>query len=182
MKARSVKRLALLAAAPLVLLIAGGCYLPGGFELSVTPVLGGAPLLVLPLEPDERFTIRYIHSVEKSPIWEVHSVDHAGRIHIEEEIYLKFGAGMGKMPGIGRMVTRGPYEVIEGMHMPTGDFVLRVGSAGVDHTVIWRGSRTNLSALAPHKAVQFRAHPVSWLRRAWHRIFPHAATPSPESV
>ncbi len=181
MKARSVKRLAFWAAVPLMLLIAGGCYLPGGFELFVTPVQGGAPLLVLPLEPDERFTIRYIHSVENSPIWEVHSVDHAGRIHIEEEIYLKFGAGMGKMPGIGRMVTRGPYEVIEGMHMPTGNFILRVGSAGVDHTVIWRGSRTNLSALAPHKAVQFRARPVSWFRRAWHRICPHTATPSTES-
>jgi hypothetical protein len=49
------------------------------------------------------------------------------------------------------------------MHMPTGDFVLRIGSPGVDHTVVWRGTRTNLSALAPHVAVQFSATPVSWL-------------------
>ena len=91
------------------------------------------------MAPGERFTIHYYHSVENAPIWEEHSLDAEGRIYIEEERYLKYGAGMGKMPGVGRMVRRGPYEVIEDMHMPTGDFILRVGSPGVDHTVIWRG-------------------------------------------
>ena len=151
--------------------------LPGGLELRVTPVNGGAPLLVLPLEAGEPFTIHYTHSVEKAPIWEVHSLDAAGRIFIEEERYEKFGAGMGRMPGVGRMVKRGSYEVIENMHMPTGNFTLRIGSPGVDHTVIWRDTRTNLSALAPHVAVQFSATPVSWLHRTWRRLFPHAATP-----
>jgi hypothetical protein len=136
----------------------------------ITPVRGQAPLLVLPLEPGEPFTIHYYHSVENAPIWETHSLDPSGRIFIEEERYLKFGAGMGKMPGVGRMVRRGPYEVIEDMHMPTGDFVLRIGSPGVDHKVVWRGTRTNLSALAPHVAVQFSATPVSWLYRGWRQV------------
>ena len=151
--------------------------LPGGLELRVTPVRGGAPLLVLPLEAGEPFTIHYTHSVENAPIWEVHSLDASGRIFIEAERYEKFGAGMGKMPGVGRMVKRGPYEVIEDMHMPIGNFTLRIGSPGVDHTVIWRGTRTNLSTLAPHVAVQFSATPVSWLHRIWRRLFPHEATP-----
>jgi hypothetical protein len=151
--------------------------LPGGIELRVTPVNGGAPMLVLPLNAGEPFTIRYTHSVENAPIWEVHSLDAKGRIFIEEERYLKFGAGMGKMPGVGRMVRRGPYEVIEGMHMPTGDFVLRIGSPDVDHTVIWRDTRTRLSRMAPHTAVRFRGTPVSWLYRQWRRMAPHSATP-----
>ncbi|MCG6894587.1 MAG: DUF1850 domain-containing protein [Desulfobacteraceae bacterium] len=151
--------------------------LPAGTELRITPVAGGPPLLVLPLKPGERFTIRYYHSVENAPIWEEHSVDGEGRIYIEEERYLKFGAGMGKMPGVGRMVRRGPYEVIEDMHMPTGDFVLRVGSPGVDHTVLWRGTQTNLSAMAPHAAVQFSARPTGFLYTVWRRIHPHPATP-----
>ena len=157
--------------------IVSALRVPGGLELTVTPVRGGAPLLVLPLEAGEPFTIHYYHSVENAPIWEVHSLDASGRLYIEKERYQKFGAGMGKMPGVGRMVTRGPYEEIEDMHMPTGDFVLRIGSPGVDHTVIWRGTRTNLSAMAPHTAVQFAAAPVSWLQRAWRRLFPHPATP-----
>ena len=151
--------------------------LPGGLELTVTPVKGGPPLLVVPLQPGERFTLHYYHSVENAPIWEEHSLDEKGRIYIEEERYLKFGAGMGRMPGVGRMVRRGEYEVIEDMHMPTGDFVLRVGSPGVDHTIIWRGHRKNLSAVAPHAAVQFSARPVSLLYNLWQRLVPHPATP-----
>ena len=77
----------------------------------------------------------------------------------------------------GRMVRRGDYEVIEDMHMPTDDFILRVGSPGVDHTVIWRGREKNLSAVAPHEAVQFAARPVSRLYSLWRRIRPHPATP-----
>ena len=148
-----------------------------GLELRVVPVKGGPPLLVLPLEPGERFTLHYYHSVENAPIWEEHSLDEKGRIYIEEERYLKFGAGMGRMPGVGRMVRRGPYEVIEDMHMPTGNFILRVGSRGVDHTVIWRGYSVNLSAVVPHVAVQFSARPVSRLYHLWREVFPHPATP-----
>ena len=151
--------------------------LPGGLELTVTPVEGGPPLLVLPMQPGERFTIQYYHSVENAPIWEEHSLDAAGRIFIEEERYLKFGAGMGRMPGVGRMVKRGEYEVIEDMHMPTGNFVLRVGSPGVDHTVIWRGRSTNLSSVAPHAAVRFAGRPVSLLYRLLRWLLPHPATP-----
>jgi hypothetical protein len=170
----------------LFVVLAVGCFLtlilfaviaPGGLELKVVPVKGGPPLLVLPLVPGERFTLHYYHSVENAPIWEEHSLDEKGRIYIEEERYLKFGAGMGRMPGVGHMVRRGPYEVIEDMHMPTGNFVLRVGSPGVDHTIIWRGRSKNLSAVAPHKAVQFSARPVSLLYRLWRWLFPHTATP-----
>ena len=166
--------------------LTAGCFLtlfllammaPGGLELQVVPVKGGPPLLVLPLVPGERFTVHYYHSVENAPIWEEHSLDEKGRIYIEEERYLKFGAGMGRLPGVGRMVRRGPYEVIEDMHLPTGNFVLRVGSPGVDHTIIWRGHSKNLSAVAPHVAVQFSARPVSLFYSLWRRMFPHAATP-----
>jgi hypothetical protein len=161
-------------------LLLTACQSPAALELRVTPVRGGPPLLVLPMAPQERFTIRYYHSVENAPIWETHSVDAQGNIFIEEERYLKYGAGMGKMPGIGRMVMRGPYEVIEDMHMATGNFVLRVGSPGVDHTVIWRGTETNLSAMAPHRAVQFSAAPLGAARALWRRWFPHPATPARE--
>jgi hypothetical protein len=148
------------------LLISIGLYLPGGLLLSLTPVSDGSnPLVRIWLDPGERFTLRYIHSVEQSPIWETHSVDALGRIYIEEERYLKIGAGMGQMPGVGRIVRKGPYEIIEQMHMPTGDFVLRIGSAGVDHTLIWRGREINLTALAPHAAVQLSARPINRLHR-----------------
>ena len=159
----------------LSLIVAG--LTPGGLELAITPVKGGPPLLVLPLQPGERFTIHYYHSVENAPIWEEHSLDKEGRIYIEEERYLKFGAGMGRMPGVGRMVHREPFEVIEDMHMPTGDFILRIGNPGVDHTVIWRNTRTNLSVVAAHVAVRFSARPVNLLYRLRRQLYPDPATP-----
>jgi hypothetical protein len=126
---------------------------------------------VLPLEPGERFVLHYYHSVENAPIWETHSVDDSGAIFVEEERYLKLGAGMGHFPGEGRLVQRGPYEAIEAMHRPTGDFILRVGAAGVDHTVLWRDRAFHLSDVAAHQAVRFSARPVSKLRYAWLQLF-----------
>jgi hypothetical protein len=115
--------------------------------------------------------------VENAPIWEEHRLDAEGNIYIEEERYQKLGAGMGRTPGVGHVVQRGPYEAIVDMHRPTGDFVLRVGSPGVDHTVIWRGTRTNLSLEAAHTAVRFSGRPVSRLYRLMRRLVPHPKTP-----
>jgi hypothetical protein len=134
MMARPFRRFVFAGIGLALLMLAGSTGAARRAGTRITPVRGQAPLLVLPLDPGEPFTIHYYHSVENAPIWETHSLDPSGRIFIEEERYLKFGAGMGKMPGVGRMVRRGPYEVIEDMHMPTGDFVLRIGSPGVDHT------------------------------------------------
>ncbi len=161
----------------LLVLLTAGLILPGGLELQITRLKTGQPLLVLPLKPAERFTLHYYHSVENAPIWEEHSLDEEGRIYIEEERYEKFGAGMGKMPGVGRMVTRGRYEAIVDMHMPVGNFILRIGSPGVDHTIIWRGFKENLSAVAPHEAAQFSARPVSFAYYHWRQLIPHPATP-----
>jgi len=160
-------------------LVLTACLVSGQTELRITCVEGGRLLLVLPLETDECFTLHYYHSVENTPIWEVHSVDNKGRIYIEEERYLRFGAGMGRMQGVGNLVRRGPHDVIENMHLPTGDFILRVGSPGVDHTIFWRDTKCNLSLIVPHKAVKFTANPQNFAYKLWRSVFPHALTPAP---
>jgi hypothetical protein len=143
---------------------------PGDLELQVTLVKEKRTVLALPLKPGERFTIHYYHSVENAPIWEEHSMDRTGKIYIEEERYEKFGAGMGQMPGVGRRVKKGIYEAITDMHMPTGDFILRVGSPGVNHTIIWRNKRYNLSDTIAHKAVKFSGKPRSLLYQIWRSL------------
>ncbi len=149
------------------LLSAGMMLLPGGLELCIIPVAGKKPLLTVPLDPDERFTLYYIHSVERTPIWEEHAMDAAGRLYIEEERYEKSGAGMGHLPGIGRMVQKGKYEAITDMHRPTGDFILRVGSPDIHHTLIWRDRHFTLSETIPHQAVRFSGRPIRLVYRWW---------------
>ena len=165
-------------------LLIGGWYLaaPAGLELRIEPVDGGAPLLVAPLDDGEGFTLHYIHSVDREPIWEVHSVDSTGQIFIEEERFVMVGAGMGELPGRGRWTSSEGLQVVENMHYPIGEFVLRIGSPGVDHTILWRDTRTNLSALAAGQAVLVTARPTSRLYGAWRKLVPHPATPRQGAV
>jgi hypothetical protein len=158
-----------------LLLMAAARLVPARVALHVTLAGQDTPVLVLPMAPEERFTLHYYHSVENTPIWEVHSMDAAGTIFIEEERYEKFGAGMGKMPGVGRMVKQGNQEAIVDMHMRVGTFVLRVGSPGVDHTLIWRDRRFNLSEKFSHQRVRFSGHPL----KLYHKIpYLHGTVPA----
>ncbi|MFH1745761.1 MAG: DUF1850 domain-containing protein [Planctomycetota bacterium] len=141
--------------------------LPGGLELVVSPKAGGEALLRVPIQPGEHFTLRYIHSVDRTPIWDEHSVDREGCIYLEEERFIKFGAGMGHWPGHGVLTSRGPFQVIERIHAPLGEFVLRVGACEVNHTIIWRGRAFNLSRLVAGRAVVVSAQSVSPWRRLW---------------
>ncbi len=160
---RPVSIIVFFAAGLVLSLVLTAWMIPGDMELTITLVKEKKTVLILPLKPTELFTVHYYHSVENAPIWETHSMDKKGNIYIEEERYEKFGAGMGKMPGVGRMVKEGNYEVIKDMHMPVGDFILRVGSPGVDHTIIWRDKKYNLSDKFAHKAVMFSGKPGSML-------------------
>lgn len=171
-------RLALLALAGLGLILAVAALLPGGLELRITGLAqSGQTLLAAPLEPGERFTLYYHHSVNRLPIWEEHAADARGRIFVEQERFVSFNAGMGHLPGQGRHTARGGYQVIDNLHRPVGDFVLRVGSPGVGHTILWRGTSSNLSTLAAGRAVRIRARPVSLLYRWWRCLRPHPRTP-----
>jgi hypothetical protein len=165
-------------------LLVGVWYLatPSSLELRVEPVTGGAPLLVVPLDDGEGFTLHYIHSVDREPIWEVHSVDSTGQIFIEEERFVMVGAGMGDLPGRGRWTGSGGLQSIKDMHYPIGEFVLRIGSPGVDHTILWRDTRINLTTMAAGTAVLVSAHPVKRYYSIWRRMVPHAATPQPGAV
>jgi hypothetical protein len=157
-------------------LLAGSWRGPAGWNSNHTGAKGKAPLLVLPLDPGEPLYDSLLPFRGKRPDLGVHSLDPSGRIFIEEERYLKFGAGMGKMPGVGRMVRRGPYEVIEDMHMPTGDFVLRIGSPGVDHTGRLARHPNQPERVGTPCGGSVFGRPVSWLYRVWRQLFPHQAT------
>ena len=144
---------------------------PGGsLELSVVPAGGGEPLLVVPVRPGERFVLHYIHSVDGTPVWETHGIGRDGTIYIEEERFVILGAGMGHWEGHGSLTSRDGQQVIENIHEPVGDFVLRIGSESVGHTIIWRGKRFELSRHAAGRAVTISTARVGLLRRIRHRL------------
>lgn len=141
--------------------------LPGSFQLTIIPKSGGRPLLAVPIRPGESFTLHYYHSVNGCPIWEKHSIDNRGEIYIQEERFVAFAAGMGHWPGHGHLIRKGPYQVIENINKPIGNFILRVAEEKQKHTIIWRGKSLNLSKMAAGQAVMVSVNPTGALKRLW---------------
>ena len=114
----------------------------------------GRTLVSIPLEPGEQFTLRYIHSVDISPVYEVFSADEKRGIIIEETYFKMFGAGMGHLSGRGSIVGHNGWIFIKGMDVPLGEFYLRIGPRSVDHTILIGEEEIHLSKMAPNTRVR----------------------------
>ena len=114
----------------------------------------GRKLISIPIEHGELFIIRYIHSVDISPVYEVFYADEKKGIIIKETYFKMFGAGMGHWPGRGRIVEKNGWIFIKDMNIVLGEFYLRIGAASVDHTIVLRGAEIHLSRMIPGMRVR----------------------------
>lgn len=114
----------------------------------------GKELISMPIEPGELFIIRYIHSVDISPVYEVFYVDEKKGIIIKETYFKMFGAGMGHWPGRGRIIEKNGWIFIKDMNITLGEFYLRVGAPSVDHTILIREEEIHLSRMTPGMRVR----------------------------
>ena len=109
----------------------------------------GGIIVSLKVKSGDRFTIRYIHSVDKKPIFEQFRLDPERGLVLEKTWFRMFGAGLGHWPGHGQLTQKDGWITIDKMNYALGNFILRIGSPGVDHTILYRQQEINLSALAP---------------------------------
>lgn len=122
-------------------------------ELWIKDPLSCESLLSLPLEADETFTIRYIHSVDQTPVFEVFGADPQGRLALQATFFQMFGAGMGHWQGRGVVDYDGEWTWIRDINETLGSFILRIGVPEVAHTLIYRDREINLSQKWPHRRV-----------------------------
>lgn len=113
--------------------------------LEMIDLSSNTTILSLPLFPNETFTMRYIHSVDHSPVCEVFELDQHGRLTLQATYFKMFGAGMGHWQGRGYIDFDGEWTWIRNIHETLGSFVLRVGSPSVDHALLYRGQKIPLS-------------------------------------
>ena len=106
-------------------------------------------LISIPIEPGEYFTIRYIHSVDISPVYEVFYADEKRGIVIQETYFKMFGAGMGHWPGRGSIVEQNGWIYIKDMNIAIGEFYLRIGAPSVAHTLLIKGQEIHLRRMIP---------------------------------
>jgi hypothetical protein len=145
-------------AVPIVLLL--HLLFSQGTAKAIHPLLliiengNGSSLISIPIEPGECFAIRYIHSVDISPVYEIFYADDKKGIIIKETYFKMFGAGMGHWPQRGTIVEQNGWIFIKDMHITIGEFYLRIGAPSVDHTILIKNQEIRLSRMIPGSRVR----------------------------
>jgi hypothetical protein len=98
-----------------------------GFLLASYPMRGG-----------EEFAVRYIHSVQKTPVLEVFRLDFREGIELRETVYTDFGAGLPfLLEGYAAFESGGGKFRIYGIKKHLPDIVFRVGRFA-DYRLLFR--------------------------------------------
>ncbi|MEA1921391.1 MAG: DUF1850 domain-containing protein [Pseudomonadota bacterium] len=120
-----------------------------GPQLVVSHFSTAKVIASLKVESGDKFTIRYIHSVDKTPIFEEFRLDREKGLVLEKTWFTMFGAGLGHWPGHGKLSQDSEWITIDNIEQPLDSFILRIGSPSVGHTIIYHDQEINLSRLAP---------------------------------
>jgi len=120
-----------------------------GPRLVVSNFSSAEVITSLKVKPGDHFTIRYIHSVDKTPIFEEFRLDRDQGLVLVKTWFTMFGAGLGHWPGHGDLTQDADWITIDHIEQPLGSFILRIGALSVGHTIIYHNQKINLSRLAP---------------------------------
>ena len=99
-----------------------------------------------PLKDGEEFQLRYIHSVDRLPVFETYTVEGTELVLMETR-FLSWGAGLGYM-GEGVLGGENGWTVIKGMQRKVGVIPLRVGTIA-EHTLLYNGAEIRLRDFLP---------------------------------
>ena len=116
----------------------------------------GRPLLEIDLGTDPGFIMHWNHSVTGILVSDYFRIE-GERLLLGQSHTPAFDAGLGHIPGRGQLESDGADGYwIRGIDepMPGNAFVLRVGSAAVDHRIEHGGTIHSLSALAAGRRVR----------------------------
>ena len=129
-----------------------------GPRLVVSDYATGKIIAEMPVKTNDRFVIRYIHSVDHTPIFEQFRLDPEKGLVLEKTWFTMFGAGLGHWPGHGKLTQDRNWITISDMERPLGSFILRIGAPSVGHTIIYHDREINLSrqAAGTRALVEFR--------------------------
>ena len=81
----------------------------------------------IPLGQSRIFSLRYTHSVEKTPVVETFRVLDDGRLLLISTAYKSYGVGLPSLPSEGKLTIRDGWFVLENLQREYRDIRLRVG-------------------------------------------------------
>lgn len=114
-------------------------------------------LAVYPLANGEMFSVRYIHSVQKTPVIEVFFINTEGVIELRETIYEDFGAGLPFLVDGKKVFSSGGGKFrISGYAQPLGQIIFRIGRFA-DYHLLLRSEEIPFTRFGtPGKPLAFR--------------------------
>lgn len=129
-------------------------------QLEVRALPEGRLLLAAPLPSTRTFEIRYTHSWDKTPVWEVFTVNEQGDLVLLEEDYLWMGAGLDSQPAADFDFSGGRVRVRR--NRTIGELRLAVGAVA-NHRLALGDREVSLSRIVPPGAkVLLRAGRLPW--------------------
>lgn len=107
-------------------------------------------LWAAPLKENEEFQLRYIHSVDLTPVYEIYT-NKNGALVLKESRFMTWGAGLGYM-GEGLLEEEDGWTVIRQMERRLESLPLRIGTIA-EHTIIYRQKEILLQEFAPPQSL-----------------------------
>ncbi|MGE5588082.1 MAG: DUF1850 domain-containing protein [Clostridia bacterium] len=140
------------------LLAAAAALVPVFGALEVREGRTGRLVYLAPMPAGNRFEVRFVHSVERTPVCEVFAVEPGLVIYLVETRYESFGAGLPTTADEGARFVLGDGEVrITGLHRRIGALDLAV-SPVPGHALVVSGKTVALADLArPGTALSVKA-------------------------
>lgn len=118
------------------------------FFLQIIDGQSGSIMKSIRIEQGESFTVKFIHSVEKAPIFEFFYVDQKGRIILKEVKFKKIGVGYGRyLPTLYPSEQRNGWYYMSNINVPV-TLAYRVGYVA-NHTLVIQGRDYSFSEFVP---------------------------------
>jgi hypothetical protein len=132
------------------LAFAGCAAWPTQFALTMTNEDNGALVYVRSVETGDTFSIRFIHSVHRTPVEEQFRIFPTGEMVLERVIYETYGVGNPSAPEPGQhfRIDDGML-IIENMNRRLPEIHQRIGQKLADHQLIIDGKRTPFATWSP---------------------------------
>ena len=87
----------------------------------------GYPERGLELRPDKVFSLKYTHSVEKTPVIETFQAQGNGTLLLISTKYKSYGVGLPSLPQEGKLTVADGWLTLEGLHREYRILRVRVG-------------------------------------------------------
>lgn len=135
--------------------------LPVVKKFTVVEEKTGKILYCTGVKPEDSFSVKYVHSVNNSPIEDVFKIQKDYGIMLDKTIFLSFGAGVPYELESGQVLNQQEDRIeIDNINKRIDEFLLRIGTVA-GHTLLINGREIRLDRLTGSKqAVRFKVQRV----------------------